>query len=181
MEENLDTRYQPIGGRTTQDPAKQIFGSRSVDDATIASNIANSLGIPLWKTARWDGDPKLKNRLDEFMSEIVEIETEMMLEKNPRFDGLSFEDRRSLFKGVLDKSKKKAQTSLKESMHKGDTVLRYYKAISDLDKTDLKYVQEELGVEEDLLDLAKDPEGWRQLDMIISLTKNREEELRRRR
>ena len=177
FEDQLETRYQPIGGQMPQDISKQSFGSRTAPDASLASNIANHLGVPLWKTVRWDGEPELKNRLDQMFSNHIELTVGQMLEDYPDFDKLTYEKRRELFDRAIKRAKKNTKYELKVSTENGDLVLNYYDKIAGLDKQDTDYVKQELGIEDDLIDLANDPSGWSQLDTILYLIKHRKRDI----
>jgi hypothetical protein len=76
--------------------------------------VMNSIGLPAWKAARFDGPPEVKNRLDGLIEPIINTYAEIMLSKNPDFFKLPLEERQYIFKSqVQEPAKKKALEELK--------------------------------------------------------------------
>lgn len=173
--EDLPNRNSAVYGELKQDLGKQVAGSRSAPESTLTSTVSAKLGIPSYKVVRWDGPPELKNRLDGLFHSLMEIELEAMYDTHDGYDELPYEDRYRYFQSAKKRAKDSARTILAESMQGGDRILQYYLEILKLDKDDTKRQLKEMGIEEDLFELAKDPSGWEQLETIMYLVERREE------
>lgn len=146
------------------DVGKQILGSRTSTYPGIAESMFQSAGIPSWDAKRWEGPAEVKNYMDSIAAPFFEYESVKALKDNPSYFTMSTDKKL----GVIEKIRERTQKKVTQFMETKGTprTMDYVRQLSGANKDKLRKVKEFLGFEEDLEDIAKQPNGWENLMMI---------------
>lgn len=176
-----EQRFLPSrGGNEMTDMGRVLGGVRSTPENTPSERMMNSIGLPSWKAVRFDGDPQVKNRLDELFAPLFNNYAEAALSRHPDFYDLSLERRQLIFKTeVQEPAKKAAEDILKKGLG-DDKKYDLIRQISGEGQGKLRRVLQDIGMEDMSLGDIADMEGGNdKLQMILYLLKEREDILKR--
>jgi hypothetical protein len=158
----------PLKGRAQgTDVGKQIGGSRTNTYPGIAESMFQSAGIPSWAAVRWGGPAEVKNYMDSVAAPFFEAESIKALKDNPDYFTLSTDRKQEIVSRIQERTKSKVKKFMET---KGTPrTMDYVRQISEADKTKVRKVKEFLGLEGEIEDIAKQPNGWESLMMIKRL------------
>lgn len=171
-----EQRASPTKGlAVTPDPGRVLGGNRTAPENTPVERMMNSVGMAPWKAVGWDGDPVVKNRMDEFVAPMLNAFAEKVMEDNPDFFQLSLEKRQYLLKTkVIDPAKREAERMIVTQTESEPSMSTLREIGKTLEK-DQRKVLDFLGYEGSLTDIAAEPGGQAKLDTILYLIQNWED------
>lgn len=171
-----EQRASPTKGlAVTPDPGRVLGGNRTAPENTPVERMMNSVGMAPWDAVRWDGDPVVKNRMDEFVAPMLNAFAEKVMEDNPDFFQLSLEKRQYLLKTkVIDPAKREAERMI-VTQTESEPSMSTLREIGKTPEKDQRKVLEFLGYEGSLTDIAAEPGGQAKLDTILYLIQNWED------
>ena len=168
---DTEKRATPSRGlQQMHDFGKVMGGVRSAPEQTPILRMLNSVGIRDWAAVRWDGPPEVKNRLDAIVAPILNVSAEEFLSRNPKFSEWPLSRREAAVSAILEKGRAEARKFLKVG-YGDDPVISLLDQLSQVPKKDLRRTMERMGIEGDVEDLAKNPNGKQQLELLLYLTK----------
>jgi len=97
-ERNIATR-----GQANYDAGRVILGARGDRGPSPSERIAASVGLKAWQAMDFKGEPELKNRLDDFVQEVFNLEASKAIENG--FLEKSLPDRLKDFRDIKEKVK----------------------------------------------------------------------------
>ena len=171
-----EQRASPTRGLTVTPDMGRVFGGvRSSPENTPAERMLNSIGMAPWKAVRWDGDPKVKNRMDEFIAPMLNAFAEGVLRDHPNFFDLPLEKRQFLVSTkVIEPAKREAERMI-VTQTQSEPSLNTLREIGKASEKDQRKVLDFLGYEGSLSDIAAEPGGQAKLDTILYLIQNWED------
>lgn len=176
MGDRSERAYPTRGTSVPKDYGRVLGGVRSSPEPNLTEKVLNSVGMPHWRSVRWDGPPEVKNRLDEIFDIVVHARFNQLLIDEPDFFEKPTEAREILTKRALEESKKHA-LDLLESQAGSDQSVAIIRKISSNPKGErgVKQVLDYLGYEGDLADIATEEGGKLKLETILYMVQNWEE------
>ncbi len=155
------------------DIGKVIGGSRRVRPQSTFEQVLNTIGAAHWKQAKWKGPAELRNFMDDIAQEFYEAETNRRLKILggwEKFTSMSHSDKVQLVREINGK----VSTQLTAYMNSAPApqALNSLRLLNGQAEYKVRKVKELLGIEEDLEELIKTPEGILQLERINALVKS---------
>ena len=170
MEDNREVRYSSTQGQTKADVGKSV-GTRTMPENSPINMMLNSIGTRDWKSIKWDGDPEVKNRLDQLIYPQLNTLAAVLLEKDPDFFNKKLGYRQVRVKEIIEQAKKITQDTLEAGVGK-DPGLVLLKELATLPKGNVAKAMDYLGLTETPSDIAAMDGGPEKLKTLIYLAKD---------
>lgn len=114
--DEIDSRYDPTKATMQKvTVGKQLLGTRTGTDTSIADQVFNSAGYPTWDTVSWNGPEEVKNYMDSIIGPIMQQEAIRLLTLNKNYFEMRQEQKIDLLKTLMKRAREKALQQLKES------------------------------------------------------------------
>jgi hypothetical protein len=170
-----DRAYPTRGTQVTPDMGRTLGGNRSVPENNEVESMLNSIGKESWKAVRWDGDPAVKNRLDEMFAPVVNAYARKVLQKHPDFFNLPLERRQLLVNESVLKPAKDATKKMLQSTAGKDGNLALMEKLTQHPDKKVREVLDKVAPGSSLADLAVDPGGKAKLETLLYMLDHWEE------
>lgn len=162
-----EVRQMPTTGPARVDIAKTFSGIGTKAKSSLADKMFASIGSDSWKEIKWTGDPKVKNRMDGIISNIINDRARQYLEEYPDFFDKDLDSRIRITKQMVEVSKKDAKAIFESGVSEQDAALQALYALNQFsDKRALKWAKEALKVD-DLAELVAEPGGAEKLQAVL--------------
>lgn len=162
-----EVRQTPTAGPVRVDISKTFSGIATDPKTSLADKMFASIGSESWKEIKWTGDPKVKNRMDEILSNIINSRARQSLEEYPDFFDKDLDSRIRITKQMVEVSKKDAKAIFESGVSEQDAALQALYALNQFsDKRALKWAKEALKVD-DLAELVAEPGGAEKLQAVL--------------
>lgn len=155
------------------DAGRVALGARGDRGASPAERVAASVGKASWKAVMFDGEPELKNRLDDFVQEVFNLEASKLIEDG--FLELSLSKRENKYKELVTKIKTRAKAILAGSPKKDDQMLKLEQEVLSKPKRLREDALEQLGYDGEITDLKSEEGGEEKLQFLLYLMKYADE------
>jgi hypothetical protein len=164
-ERNIATR-----GQANYDAGRIIGGARGDRGPSPSERIAASVGLKAWQAMDFQGEPELKNRLDDFVQELFNVEASKAIENGVLEKPLK--QRQKEFRDIKQKVKKRARSLLGGSSRKSDKLLELESKVLSKPKLLKDRAVEFLGYEGRIEDLKDMEDGEGKLKFLLYLMNN---------
>lgn len=162
-----ETRQLPTTGTSRVDIAKTFSGIATRAKDSLADKMFASIGSEAWREVKWNGDPMVKNRMDEIISNIINTRAREYLAKYPDFFDMDLDSRTRITRQMVDVAKNDAKGVFESGNSDRDKALVALYALNQFsDKRALKWAQETLKVD-DLAELVAEPGGAEKLQAVL--------------
>ena len=155
------------------DAGRVALGARGDRGASPAERVAASVGKASWKAVMFDGEPELKNRLDDFVQEVFNLEASKLIEDG--FLDLPLSKRENKYKELVTKIKTRAKAILAGSPKKDDQMLKLEQEVLSKPKRLREDALEQLGYDGEITDLKSEEGGEEKLQFLLYLMKYADE------
>lgn len=164
-ERNIATR-----GQANYDAGRVILGARGDRGPSPSERIAASVGLKAWQAMDFKGEPELKNRLDDFVQEVFNLEASKAIENG--FLEKSLPNRLKDFRDIKEKVKTRARNLLGKSSKKSDRLLNLERQVLSKPKLFKEKAMEFTGYEGRIEDLKDREDGEAKLKFLLYLMNN---------
>ena len=163
-----ERKYPTTGGTGRVDLAKTFSGIGTKPQNSVADKMFSSVGSEAWREIKWTGDVRVKARMDEIISSLINDRARAVLNQYPDFFEKPLDARLRIVNLMKEDARKAAKSLFESGVSGNDRALSALDKLSKFpDKRALKYAQEALGVE-DLAELVDKPGGVDQLEEILN-------------
>ena len=164
-ERNIATR-----GQANYDAGRILGGARGDRGPSPSERLAASVGLKAWQAMDFEGEPELKNRLDDFVQELFNVEASKAIENGVLEKPLK--QRQKEFRDIKQKVKKRARSLLGGSSRKSDKLLELESKVLSKPKLLKDRAVEFLGYEGRIEDLKDMEDGEGKLKFLLYLMNN---------
>tara|TARA_A100001201_G_scaffold68212_4_gene63187 strand:- start:223 stop:3711 length:3489 start_codon:yes stop_codon:yes gene_type:complete len=164
-ERNIATR-----GQANYDAGRILGGARGDRGPSPSERLAASVGLKAWQAMDFQGEPELKNRLDDFVQELFNVEASKAIENGVLEKPLK--QRQKEFRDIKQKVKKRARSLLGGSSRKSDKLLELESKVLSKPKLLKDRAVEFLGYEGRIEDLKDMEDGEGKLKFLLYLMNN---------
>lgn len=164
-ERNIATR-----GQANYDAGRILLGARGDRGPSPSEVLAASVGLKAWQAMDFQGEPELKNRLDDFVQELFNVEASKAIENGVLEKPLK--QRQKEFRDIKQKVKKRARSLLGGSSRKSDKLLELESKVLSKPKLLKDRAVEFLGYEGRIEDLKDMEDGEGKLKFLLYLMNN---------
>lgn len=154
------------------DMGRVLGGVRESQEPNPVERMFNSVGTAAWREVRWDGDPAVKNRMDQIIDPILNVHAMAMLEKNPDFFEMPLSQRQAAVDMVVKAAVAEAKKVIKVGSGNDAVLNLMYQIETSSSKADLRKAKEFLGIEESLEELSELPGAKEKLETLLYIVKN---------
>lgn len=159
------------GLRGNRDISKVFSGFSTKNEVAIADRLLAAVGQENWRVLKWQGDPVVKNRMDEIFSSVINEVARDKLAGYPDFFKKPLADQQVFVKDVIDSSKKITVSMFESGVEERDKGLILLRELNNFsDKRSLEKAKEILKVD-DLADLLVEPGGNETLEKLLATAK----------
>jgi len=166
----LPERRRATRGQANYDAGRILLGARGDRDASPSERIAASIGLKAWQAMDFQGNPELKNRLDDFVQEVFNLEAGKAIENGYLEKPLN--DRIKEFRDIKQKVKTRARNLLGKSSKKSDKLLELERKVLSKSKLFKEKAMEFTGYEGRIEDLKDREDGEAKLKFLLYLMNN---------
>jgi len=166
---DLPDRNIATRDRGNFDAGRIAGGVRGDRGASPAERVAASVGKAAWKSIRFDGEPELKNRLDDFVQEVFNLEASKLIEDGFLEKPLSKRERD--YQKLIKKVKTRAKAILAGSPKKDDKLLALESEVMGKSKKLREDAMELAGYDGEIEDLKNMEGGEAKLKFLLYLIK----------
>ena len=162
-ERNISTRQQ------SNFDFGRMSGARGDRGPSPAERLAGSVGKSAWKAIRFDGEPELKNRLDDFVQEVFNLEASILIEDG--FLELPLHKREEKYAKLVRRVKDRAKSILSSSSKKSDKLMSLEMEVLKAPKRVLRDALDAAGYDGEVTDLKSMEDGEAKLQYLLYLIK----------
>ena len=164
-ERNIATR-----GQANYDAGRIIGGARGDRGPSPSERIAASVGLKAWQAMDFQGEPELKNRLDDFVQELFNVEASKAIENGVLEKPLK--QRQKEFRDIKQKVKARARSLLGGSSKQSDKLLELESKVLSKPKLLKDRAVEFIEYEGRIEDLKDMEDGEAKLKFLLYLMNN---------
>ena len=165
---DLPDRKIATRDRGNFDFGRVALGARGDRGASPAERVAASVGKASWKAVMFKGEPELKNRLDDFVQEVFNLEASKLIEDG--FLEKNLAKRENDYLALVTKVKNRAKAILSSSPKKDDQMLQLeQKVLSKYPKRVREDALSHIGFEGEITDLKNQEDGAEKLQFLLYL------------
>jgi hypothetical protein len=165
---DIPERKQPTtGGSTRVDIAKTFSGIGTQTATSLADKMFASIGSEAWKEIKWQGDPMVKNRMDDIISTLINNRARETLSKYPDFFDMPLDSRMRITKPMVETARKDAKAIFESGVSAQDQALVALSRLNQFtDKRALDWAKSTLEID-DLAELVAEPGGAEKLKTLL--------------
>ena len=147
----------------------RMSGARGDRGPSPAERLAGSIGKSAWKAIRFDGEPELKNRLDDFVQEVFNLEASILIEDG--FLQLPLHKREEKYAKLVRRVKDRAKSILTSSSKKSDKLMSLEMEVLKAPKRILRDALDAADYDGEVTDLKSMEDGEAKLQYLLYLIK----------
>lgn len=170
---DLPDRKIATRDRGNFDAGRVALGARGDRGASPAERVAASVGKASWKALMFEGEPELKNRLDDFVQEVFNLEASKLIEEG--FLEKPLAKREEAYSRLVNKVKNRAKTILASSPRKDDSLLELERQVLSKSKRLKRDVLDHIEYDGEITDIKNEEGGREKLEFILYLMKYADE------
>lgn len=159
------------GGRGNRDISKTFSGFSTKNEVAIADRMIAAVGQENWRVLKWQGDPMVKNRMDEIFSAVINEVARDKLVRHRDFFNRPLGDQRDIVKTMIDDAKKITTSMFESGVEERDRGLVILRELNNFsNKRALEKAKEALKID-DLAEMVAEPGGPEALEKLLATAK----------
>ena len=148
-----------------------LSGFSSKNQVAVADRMIAAVGQQNWRVLKWQGDPVVKNRLDEIFSVVINQVARDKLERYNDFFEKPLNKQQGIVKEMIADAKKITNSMFESGIEERDRSLVILKQLNSFsDKKALEKAKEILKVD-NLAELVGEPGGVKTLETLLYTAK----------
>ncbi len=167
---DLPERNMATRGQANYDAGRVLGGARGDRGPSPSERLAASVGLKAWQAMDFQGEPELKNRLDNFVQELFNVEASKAIENGILEKPLK--QRQKEFRDIKQKIKTRARSLLGGSSKKSDKLLELESKVLSKSKLLKDRALEFIEYKGRIEDLKDQEDGEAKLKFLLYLMNN---------
>jgi hypothetical protein len=159
------------GGSGSRDISKVFSGFSSKNEVAIADRMIAAVGQENWRILKWQGDPVVKNRMDEIFSVVINGVAREKLARHRDFFNRPLGNQRNIVNSMIEEAKDITVSLFKSGVEERDRGLIALRELNNFsNKRALEKAKEILKID-DLAELIAEPGGPETLEKLLAAAK----------